>query len=59
MVSDGFRWFQVIPRCSKFGKKVRPVTLLKKRFWYGYFHVYFAKLLRTPFFIEPGVSVKI
>ena len=31
---------------------VRPATLLKKRLWHRYFPVNFAKLLRTPFFIE-------
>ena len=56
MVSGGFRSFLVVVSS---GKHLRPVTLLKKRFWYGCFHAYFAKLLRTPFFIEPGVSVKI
>ena len=28
---------------------LRPATLLKKRFWYKYFHVSFVKFSRTPF----------
>ena len=31
---------------------LRPVTLLKKKFWHSYFPVNFAKFLRTPFIIE-------
>ena len=34
------------------GKRLLPETLLKKRLWYRCFPVNFAKLLRTPFFIE-------
>ena len=30
----------------------KPATLLKKRLWYRWFPVNFAKFLRTPFFIE-------
>ena len=30
-----------------------PATLLKKRLWYRYFPVNFAKFLRTPFLTEP------
>ena len=40
---------------SLFLKKVpdpRPVTLLKKRFWYRCFPVNFLKYLKTPFFID-------
>ena len=31
---------------------LRPATLLKKRPWHRYFPVNFAKVLRTPFFLE-------
>ena len=31
---------------------LRPLTLLKKRFWHGCFPVKFAKFLRTPFLTE-------
>ena len=34
-----------------------PATLLKKRPWHRCFAVKFAKLLRTPFFIEPRVGL--
>ena len=37
---------------SLFFNKVGPAILLKKRLWYRCFPVNFAKILRTPFFME-------
>ena len=38
-----------LPEEGEYVLGLRPATLLKKRLWHRYFHLNFAKFLRTPF----------